>query len=91
MNTMIDEKYERVMSFVKNHNDLMNKSGISNLYVFTSVDSGGNIIEEKYGCNLLTDYGFTRWMTTTDAFPNTIYNGNGTEEFGLSEDRKSVV
>ena len=81
---MVDEKYERVLNFAKNHNNVFKHKGISNLYVLTLTDKDGNIVDEKYGSNLLTDYGFSQWLTTTTNFPTTVYIGNGTDDFGIS-------
>ena len=81
---MIDEKYERVMSFAKKHGNVFKHNGISNLYVLTLTDKDGNIVDEKYGSNLLTDYGISQWLTTSTNFPTTIYIGNGTDNFGVA-------
>ena len=81
---MLDEKYERALNFAKNHGNVFKHNGISNLYVLTLTDKDGNIIDEKYGSNLLTDYGISQWMTTSTDFPTTVYIGNGTDNFGVS-------
>lgn len=81
---LIDKKYERALNFAKNHCDVFKHNGISNLYVLTLVDKDGNIVDEKYGSNLLTDYGMTQWFTTSTNFPTTVYIGNGTDNFGVS-------
>lgn len=81
---IVDEKYERALNFAKNHGNVFKHNGISNLYVLTLTDKDGNIIDEKYGSNLLTDYGISQWMTTSTDFPTTVYIGNGTDNFGVS-------
>ena len=54
----MDEKvsFDRVQQFIKNFSK--KHQGISNLYVFTSVDRDGNVVDEKYGMNLMTRQGF---------------------------------
>lgn len=53
---VIDKTYERAKQFMDNFSK--KHSGISNVYVFTSVDKDGNITDEKYGMNLMTLNGF---------------------------------
>lgn len=61
-----DETFERAMKFVKNSQEI--HPGISNIYVFTSVDSDGNIVDEKYGMNLMTNIGFRSIYQDNNAF-----------------------
>lgn len=61
-----DIVYERAMKFVDNMKFV--KQGISNIYVFTSVDDNGNIIDEKYGMNLMTNKGFKDIYSSGNAF-----------------------
>lgn len=60
-----DETIERAMKFVDNMKGT--HPGISNLYVFTSIDKDGNVVDEKYGMNLITNYGFQRLYTDNSA------------------------
>ena len=60
-----DETLERAMKFVNNIKGT--HPGISNLYVFTSVDKNGNIVDEKYGMNLITNNGFQKMYAENDA------------------------
>lgn len=52
-----EKTYERAKQFMDNFSE--RHSGISNVYVFTSVDKNGNVIDEKYGMNLMTSAGFS--------------------------------
>ena len=79
---MIDPLYQRAMEFAKNlqhHSD--HHVGISNVYVLQTIDRDGNITDEKYGMNLMTDYGMTHYFVNTESFPTNIYIGNGSSAF----------
>lgn len=58
--------YKRAMEFAKNMAE--KREGISNIYVFTSVDENGNIVDEKYGMNLMTTNGFRAIYANGEAF-----------------------
>lgn len=75
-----DETLERAMKFVDNMKQT--HPGISNLYVFTSVDKNGNIVDEKYGMNLMTNNGFQKMfadnnITSFDGDSLNLYVGTG--------------
>lgn len=75
-----DEIYSRAMNFVENINKT--REGVSNIYVFTSVDKDGNIMDEKYGMNLMTNYGFQTIYKSNNNFSASdsvkLYTGTGT-------------
>ena len=74
-----NETLPRALKFVENFHD--KHPSISNLYVFTSVDKDGNIIDEKYGMNLMTTAGFTSIYLNGSSFVASesvgLYVGNG--------------
>lgn len=65
--------------------DNMNmKTGhVSNVYVAKTYTSDGICIDEKYGMNLLTDYGFQQFFGVdgTPSFPKKLYVGEGSNSF----------
>ena len=61
-----DEIFMRAMKFVKNSQKI--HPGVSNIYVFTSVDKDGNITDEKYGMNVMTNTGFSAVYQSGNAF-----------------------
>lgn len=80
--TRRDDVFNRAMGFVDNTQKF--HPGISNLYVFTVVDKENNIVDEKYGMNLVTNNGFTeayinhkKWNPGTNANDLKMYVGNG--------------
>ena len=77
----IDPKFQRALEFAKHHNEMRGKSGISNLYVIQKKDLDGNVIEEKYGMNLMTDYGMSQYLVSNTNFPTNVYIGNGSGSF----------
>lgn len=82
-----DNTYMRAMKFVNNVNK--HRSGISNIYVFTSIDENGTIIDEKYGMNLMTNYGFQTIYKSNTAFSasNTVnlFTGTGTGDISITQ------
>ena len=52
----LEKTFERAKEFMDNFSK--KRSGISNVYVFSAVDRDGNIVDEKYGMNLMTNNGF---------------------------------
>ena len=56
METSRDKIFDRVIKFANNFQNA--HPGISNLYAFTLVDKDGNVLDEKYGMNLMTGAGF---------------------------------
>ena len=69
-----DATLDRAMVFAKNHRP---SGGLSNLYVIKLLDDDGNLIDEKYGMNLFTDYGIQKFLVDGTSFPNSLYIGNG--------------
>jgi len=72
--------YQRAVSFAKNYNKKHPiHRGFSNIYVARLVDEEGNVVDEKYGMNLLTDYGLTQYFTasTSEFSSNNFYVGQG--------------
>lgn len=53
-------------------------TGVHNLYLIQSVDKDGNITDEKYGMNLMTNYGFTQYYNTTASRNDNFYIQLGT-------------
>lgn len=80
----IDPLYERAMAFMKNFKSTHKTSSISNVYVLRTIDRDGNVTCERYGMNLMTNYGMTRYFTNNDTFPTNLYIGNGSGSFNYS-------
>lgn len=76
-----DPLLARAMKFAKSKNALCNNTGISNLYVLRTIDKTGNVTSEKYGMNLMTDYGMTRYFIDNVTFPKNVYIGSGVGTF----------
>lgn len=74
-----DPMYYRAMKFANNYMKKHNHIGFSNLYVLQTVDRDDNVIDEKYGMNLMTDYGMEQYFGTSAGFPTTIYIGGGNQ------------
>lgn len=84
--TYRDDTYNRAMEFVKNFKQI--HPGISNIYVFTSTDKDGNIIDEKYGMNLMTNYGFREVYGNNKTFSGdelNLYVGSGLSEITVED------
>lgn len=77
----IDENYERLLKFAKNHRP---NGGFSNMYVINKIDVDGNIIDEYYGMNMMTDYGMTQYFINKVNFPTSLYIGKGTGSFNYT-------
>lgn len=73
----IDPLYCKAMKFANNYQQRNKSIGLSNVYVILRKDKDGNILDEYYGMNLMTDYGMQRFFTTNDGFPVNMYVGNG--------------
>lgn len=73
----LDPLYQRAMEFAKNYGRTNNMFGVSNLYVIQRKDRDGNVLEEKYGMNVMTDYGVSQYFVSSNTFPKTIYIGGG--------------
>ena len=70
----MNKTYERAVQFMNNMSK--KRVGISNVYVFTSVDKDGNIVDEKYGMNLMTNSGFSEIYTNGVSFNARSTSGN---------------
>ena len=77
----VDPLYERAMEFAKNFKRHSKRPGISNLYVIQKKDLDGNVIDEKYGMNLMTDYGMSQFFVSAANFPTQLFVGNGSGSF----------
>ena len=55
---------DKIKSFVENNPNL----ALHNLYYIASVDKDGNITDEKYGANLVTNYGATAYSSYSNAY-----------------------
>ena len=74
----IDPKLERAMKFAQNFMRKHGNAPLSNLYVIQRKDRDGNVLEEKYGMNLVTDYGITTYFASMyNWFPQNLYVGQG--------------
>lgn len=75
----MDNTFNRALEFVKNVSK--NKSGISNVYVFTLRDKNDNIVDECYSMNHITKYGFNYLYGAESSNKNWnsgyLYIGNG--------------
>lgn len=65
-------KLNRALKFAQHHRP---RGGTSNLYVVQSIDRDGNIIDESYGMNYLTDYGMSKFIKDGANFPTKLYVG----------------
>ena len=71
-----NKQFQQIQNFNSNMKD--KHPGVSNIYIFESVDENGNVTDTKYGMNLLTNKGF-----------NDIYKAHNT--FALSSSVKLYV
>lgn len=70
------------MEFANNFKD--KHPGMSNIYVVKSIDKDGNVTDEHYGMNLLTDNGFKRFFVSGETFPTELYIGRGSSTFDVT-------
>ena len=78
MGKQIDPIFQRAMKFAQNFKKAHDKQTISNIYVIQRKDSEGNVLEEKYGMNLMTHYGMQQFFSNNlPAFPTKLYVGAG--------------
>lgn len=85
-----DETFFRAAKFM----DVMQNThpGLSNIYVLTLKDENDNIIDEKFGMNLMTNYGFkTLYQIGTSKFEASdsvkLYVGEGTNGVTLTSQK----
>lgn len=70
--------YIKAIEFAKNRRRTNpGKQGISNLYVIRRLDKSGNVLDTKFGENLITDYGFQRHFVNGTSWPTRVYVGDG--------------
>ena len=75
-----NERFQRLMTFAKNHRP---NGGFSNLYVFHESVNGISTGEEVYGMNQMTDYGFDKFFniqSTSIPFPTNFYVASDADE-----------
>lgn len=84
------QAYNEAIEFMKNkHTKEPMHQGISNLYVIRRIDKDGNVLETKFGENLMTDYGFSRHFVDKVGWPTNVYVGDGIPSGGyFSQDSK---
>lgn len=84
------QAYNEAIEFMKNkHAKEPMHQGISNLYVIRRIDKDGNVLETKFGENLMTDYGFSRHFVDKVNWPTNVYVGDGIPSGGyFSQDSK---
>ena len=82
---------EKVFKFMDKMN--MRTGHVSNVYVAKTYTSDGVCIDEKYGMNLLTDYGFQQFFGVdgTPTFPKKLYVGEGTSSFDKTTNIMTAV
>lgn len=74
-----DQSMDRLLKFAKNHRP---SGGFSNMYLIQKKDSNGDLVDEFYGMNMMTDYGMKRWFVDkVGSFPVNLYVGQGTGMF----------
>lgn len=61
----------KILSFYHNNPEMF-KDGMHNLYLLQSVDKDGNVTEEKYGINVMTDLGFQAYYSVRD-YESSVY------------------
>ena len=83
----LDPTYSKLMQFAKKYQKKHGIHGLSNLYLLRSIDENGNVVDEKYGMNLMTNYGFESYFSggATASFPTKIYFGNGSGNLELDK------
>lgn len=77
----MDPKFQRLMEFAKNFKQTNKTSTLSNMYVLQTVDKDGNVLDEKYGMNIFTNYGMSQYFVSKANFPTNLYIGNGSGTF----------
>jgi hypothetical protein len=78
INDLPDKVKQFEMNYIKNHPG--SKTCPHNIYHIISEDRNGNIVNESFGINLLTDLGFSKMYTVNIDYTDRIYRiyvGNG--------------
>ena len=78
---MTDHLYSKAMKFASKMN---HRCGLSNIYVLQTIDKDGNVTDEKYGMNLMTDYGIQQYFISNAEFPTSLFIGDGAGVFDVS-------
>lgn len=73
---MIDKSYENAMEFAKNFNQF-HPQEMSNIYVIKVQNEHGDIVNESFGMNCLTNVGVNNYFISNNTFPKNVYFGNG--------------
>ena len=86
------QAYNEAITFMKNLNKKEPmKNGISNLYVIRRIDKDGNVLDTKFGRNLMTDFGFRRHFISEISWPQKVYVGDGIPASGhFSQDSQTL-
>lgn len=73
------QAYKEAVGFMKNFRkeNPAHNNDISNLYVIRRIDKEGNVLDTKFGMNLMTDYGFHRHFISSYTWPTRVYVGDG--------------
>lgn len=78
-----DKQFELIQNFVNNMKD--KRTGTSSVYLFELSDRDGNVVDVKYGMNLLTNNGFNAVFKNTNSFALSdsvkLYVGSGVSNF----------
>ena len=72
-----DSTYFKAIEFGKQFRKRHHIEGMSNIYVAQLFDLDGNLVDEKYGMNVMTDYGMNKMFTDHATFPTNVYIGSG--------------
>ena len=79
MDRLLESTYKNAVEYIKNTQ--VSHPGVSNVYVFTLKDREGNVVDEFYSMNHITNYGFN-YLYGADSKNNNwssgyLYIGNG--------------
>ena len=84
-----NELFEHIQKFASNMKD--KRPGVSNIYIFETTDSDGNVTDVKYGMNLMTNAGFNAIYKTGSSFALSdsvkLYVGEGVSNFDKTTSR----
>lgn len=70
------ETFHNAMKFANNFRHRHPEHGLSNVYVLRRIKDG-NVLEELYGMNVMTQYGIQRFIDDEIDFPTNVYIGRG--------------
>lgn len=70
------ETFHNAMKFANNFRRRHPEHGLSNVYVIRRIKDG-EVLEELYGMNVFTSYGFGRFINDNISFPTNLYIGHG--------------